>query len=80
MTEKVLRFLFLATVWLAAGGFVVATILTVATIISVDTSNRCLAAGWPTSKVDSSLRGYCIKRRNQTDVVKLLAEIERKGD
>lgn len=39
--------------------------------------SKCLAAGWREAKVDYALNVYCVKREDQTDIVKPLREVTK---
>ena len=44
---------------------------------AAQTARSCLARGYPQSKIDWTLKGYCIKRVDQSDVVTELRELEQ---
>lgn len=48
----------------------------IAVCIGLSAHRLCLAAGWPVAEVDYTFTAYCIKRVDQTDVVKPLREIK----
>lgn len=61
---------------LIAGVFAgVAAILVFLCIASFSAEQKCLAHGWPRAKVDWAFNAYCVKRIDQTDVVRPLKEI-----
>ena len=59
-------------------GAVSALVLIVVLVFSAADSiaqSRCYERGWPSAKVDYRLRMYCVKRVDQTDVVRPLSEV-----
>ncbi len=46
-------------------------------IVKAGTRRQCLAAGYPQASQDWTLKGYCIKRVDQTDVVVALSELRK---
>ena len=64
--------------WLnvSVGVFVVLGIGFCAYIIAQATAQeKCLSMGWPSAKLDYTLKQYCVKRVDQTDVVRPLNEL-----
>jgi hypothetical protein len=64
--------------------FFTAVLVTAATIVSyvcfaliilATSEAQCLELGWPKARIDFRLNAYCIKRVNQTDVVRPLKDL-----
>ena len=60
-----------------AAGIIVAAYVITLSVAEASAQAKCLAAGWPSAKVDYALTKYCVRRVDQTDVVVPLRDIKR---
>ena len=65
------------TIWSVALSLFILAVFGACYLVKANASASCLAAGYPDVRYDWTATFYCVKRENQSDVVKRLSEVKR---